>query len=166
MPIEWRRIPRTSRLHPDHLDEAALVPAGDYSQCGEEPPALLLRGVEEFNQGRFFECHETIEEIWLREVGPVKNFYKGLIQIAAGLLHIGRGNYRGCVRLLETGSRYIEPYGPVCQRVDIAGLTAATGACRAVAIQLGRDRLHLFPSQIIPKISLAPPGSSGSDFGP
>lgn len=166
MPIEWRRIPRTSRLHPDHLDETASEGAGDCVQCAGAPPALLLRGVDEFNQGRFFECHETIEEIWLPESGPVRNFYKGLIQIAAGLLHISRGNYRGSVRLLETGSNYIEPYGPICQRVDVAGLTAATGACRAVVIQLGRERLHLYPSQSIPRISLAPPDSPGSDDGP
>ena len=34
--------------------------------CLELPPPALLTGIEEFNRAEFFECHETLEEIWTR----------------------------------------------------------------------------------------------------
>ena len=46
----------------------------------------FLKGIDEFNQQFFFECHETLEEIWLEEHGEERKFYQGIIQIAAGYL--------------------------------------------------------------------------------
>jgi len=64
----------------------------------------------EFNAGRFFEAHEWIEEIWQFERGPVRDLYKGLIQVAAGFVHISRGNQFGASRLLTTALGYLDPY--------------------------------------------------------
>ena len=36
--------------------------------CLQPPPAGLLAGIREFNRGEFFECHETLEELWMAEV--------------------------------------------------------------------------------------------------
>ena len=44
----------------------------------------LLKGIEEFNQGLYFQCHETLEEVWLEEQGEDRLFYQGIIQIAFG----------------------------------------------------------------------------------
>ena len=33
------------------------------------PDPRLLKGVEQFNSALFFECHETLEEVWLEEHG-------------------------------------------------------------------------------------------------
>jgi len=61
------------------------------------PPQLDFyeQGIELFNQGRFFECHEAWEEIWKRSDGAAKLFYQGLIQAAVAILHAQRGNLRG-----------------------------------------------------------------------
>jgi uncharacterized protein len=45
-----------------------LPPAG----CGEPAPPGLLRGIEQFNQREYFECHETLELIWNAEPGPIR----------------------------------------------------------------------------------------------
>ncbi len=52
-------------------------------------------GIELFNQGRFFECHEAWEEVWKRAHGEEKLFYQGLIQAAVAILHAQRGNRDG-----------------------------------------------------------------------
>ena len=38
-----------------------------HEACLEPPPPGLLAGIEEFNRGEFFECHETLEELWMAE---------------------------------------------------------------------------------------------------
>lgn len=73
-------------------------------------PANLAQACREFNSGKYYECHETLEEIWQEEEGDVRDLYKGLIQVAAAFVHITRGNDRGARRLLSTGASYLEPY--------------------------------------------------------
>ena len=73
-------------------------------------PGNLAQACREFNTGRYYECHETLEEIWQEEEGDVRDLYKGLIQVAAAFVHISRGNDRGARRLLSTGAGYLEPY--------------------------------------------------------
>jgi predicted metal-dependent hydrolase len=61
------------------------------------PPVeqLFQQGIELFNQGLFFECHEAWEQAWLRSKGEEKLFYQGLIQAAVAILHAQRGNLAG-----------------------------------------------------------------------
>lgn len=73
-------------------------------------PGNLVRGCEQFNAGLFYECHESFEEIWQDEHGPVRDLYKGLIQLAAAFVHISRGNHTGAERLTRTALGYLAPY--------------------------------------------------------
>ncbi len=73
-------------------------------------PGNLRLASEQFNRGEFFECHETLEAVWQLERGPVRDLYKGLIQVAAAFVHMTRGNSRGASRLLATALGYLEPY--------------------------------------------------------
>jgi uncharacterized protein len=75
-------------------------------------PGNLMLGCDEFNAGLFYECHERFEEIWQQEQGPVRDLYKGLIQIAACFVHLSRANFTGAERLLRTGIGYLAPYRP------------------------------------------------------
>ena len=52
-------------------------------------------GINLFNAGRFFECHEAWEQAWLRSSGAEKLFYQGMIQAAVAILHAQRGNLAG-----------------------------------------------------------------------
>ncbi len=73
-------------------------------------PGNLRRFCEQFNAGRFFESHESLEELWQEERGDVRDLYKGLIQAAAAFVHISRGCPKGATRLLRTSLEYLEPY--------------------------------------------------------
>jgi hypothetical protein len=66
-------------------------------------------GIDLFNQGRFFECHEAWEEIWKRSGGELKLFYQGLIQAAVAILHAERGNLEGAKSLYEKASAKLDP---------------------------------------------------------
>jgi len=73
---------------------------------------LYVRGIVLFNEEDFFECHEIWEELWRRERGPSRQFYKGLIQAAVSLYHSGRGNLRGARTLSARSRACLMPYRP------------------------------------------------------
>jgi predicted metal-dependent hydrolase len=74
-----------------------------------EHPNFYEQGIDLFNEGRFFECHEAWEEIWKRSDGEVKLFYQGLIQAAVAILHAQRGNLEGARSLYEKASAKLDP---------------------------------------------------------
>jgi predicted metal-dependent hydrolase len=77
------------------------------------------KGIDEFNQGLFFECHETLEEIWLENRGEDRSFYQGIIQIAAGYFKWQQGVPAGAIKLWRSGLEKIEPYAPVYLGLDL-----------------------------------------------
>jgi predicted metal-dependent hydrolase len=88
----------------------------------------FLKGIEEFNQGLYFECHETLEEIWLEERGEDRRFYQGLIQIAAGYFKLEQGVPVGAIKLWRMGLEKIEPYGPSYEGIELESFTALVRA--------------------------------------
>jgi len=76
------------------------------------PPDFYEQGIDLFNEGRFFECHEAWEEIWKRSDGEAKLFYQGLIQAAVAILHAQRGNLQGARSLYAKASAKLDPLPP------------------------------------------------------
>ena len=85
----------------------------------------FLKGIDEFNQGLFFECHETLEEIWLEEHGEERSFYQGIIQIAAGYFKLQQGVPAGAIKLWRSGLEKLEPYRPVCLGINVGSFINA-----------------------------------------
>jgi len=85
----------------------------------------FLKGIDEFNQKLFFECHETLEEIWLEDHGEDRVFYQAIIQIAAGYFKWQQGVPMGAIKLWRTGLAKIERYRPIYFAVNVESLVAA-----------------------------------------
>ncbi len=85
----------------------------------------LQKAVDEFNQQLFFECHETLEEIWLEDHGDDRKFYQGIIQIAAGYFKLQQGVPAGAIKLWRSGLDKIAPYAPVHLGVELEDLARA-----------------------------------------
>ena len=68
------------------------------------------QGLTEFNEGKYYDCHETLERCW-QEQGrlsgemsdPHRQFVQGIIQIAVGYHHLERHNVKGALKLLRRG---------------------------------------------------------------
>ena len=58
-------------------------------------PKEFLKFIELFNEGKYFESHEVLEDLWRRTAGEEKLFYQGLIQAAVCLHHLRQGNREG-----------------------------------------------------------------------
>ncbi|HKD65557.1 MAG TPA: DUF309 domain-containing protein [Candidatus Binataceae bacterium] len=81
---------------------------------------LFQQGIDLFNAGQFFECHEVWEQAWLRSAGAEKLFYQGMIQAAVAILHAQRGNLAGSRTLWAKAREKIEhlPSGAVAIELD------------------------------------------------
>ena len=90
--------------------------------CSRKPSATLLAAIRQFNNGAYFVCHETLEELWNDRLDPLRDIYKGVLQIAVGLLHLERGNERGARALLSRGVELVSPFRPSCLAIDLEGL--------------------------------------------
>ncbi len=145
------------------------MPAPEFCErCGEEPNELLLQGIDLFNRRLYFECHEVLEDAWNVELGrkpapyPLArlpdgrcaNLYKGILQVGVGCYHLLRGNYRGALIKLHTGADYLEPFAPVCMRVDIARLIADARALRRTVEAAGPANTAQVDRSLLPIIHL------------
>jgi predicted metal-dependent hydrolase len=122
--------------------------------CDEPPPPLLLEGIAQFNRGEFFEQHETLELLWRAERREVRYLYQGILQIGVAFHHLRRLNHHGTVYMLTRGPRYLAPFAPRCQRVDVKALLMdAAVALRAVE-RLGPAHLGEFDWTLVPTVRL------------
>lgn len=101
------------------------------------PPSLSAdertafdRGLAEFNAGLFFECHDTLEELWSGVRGPSRDFFQGLIQVAVGFHHLGNHNLVGAERLFERALKRLEGYPREYGGLDLGALRADVVAWR------------------------------------
>jgi predicted metal-dependent hydrolase len=122
----------------------------------EEPPLALLHGIEQFNHREYFECHETLEGIWIKERRPIRTLYKGILQVGVGCYHLLRGNYRGAIIKLDSGARYLEPFAPRCMRVDVARLIADARTLHSALTELGPEHFREVDLNLLPIVHLAP----------
>jgi predicted metal-dependent hydrolase len=54
-----------------------------------------LRGIALFNEGKFFDAHEVLEDVWRAASHEEKKIWQGLVQVAVALHHHSTGNYVG-----------------------------------------------------------------------
>lgn len=56
----------------------------------------MEEGVSLFNQQMYWECHESLEDVWMDDKGDnARNVYWAVIQIAAACIHYRDGNQVG-----------------------------------------------------------------------
>ncbi len=119
----------------------------------------MMRGIEEFNQGRFFDAHETWEEAWHVETGPQRDLLRGLIHVAAGYHHlVRRRNFRGAFIKLGSGARLLDRFGRLCRGIDVDSIRRGARLNRDLVFTLGRERLADFDAGLVPLIRPVPPG--------
>jgi uncharacterized protein len=124
------------------------------TECDESPPLLLQEGIAQFNRGEYFEQHETLELLWRAEQREVRRLYQGILQIGVAFHHLRRRNYHGTVYMLTRGARYLTPFSPQCQGVDVEGLLTDAATVLKAVEQLGPDRLEDFDWTLVPTVRL------------
>jgi len=85
-----------------------------------------------FNRGDYYEAHDVLESLWLEQGREAKSgsFYKGLIQLAGGFVHMRKHHEHPAhrihgkrlspaARLLKLAEKNIGPYGLEWEGLEI-----------------------------------------------
>ncbi len=131
---------------------AVAVGAAAAEEAEEALPELVLKGIEEFNKGEFYECHEYLEEAWMREPKRVRFLYQGILQVGVGFYHLGNGNWRGATGLLRNGTIRLKEFEPATAGIDVARLNRECERCLEELEELGRERVGEFDPLKVPKV--------------
>jgi hypothetical protein len=87
-----------------------------------EADRLFREGVALFNGARYWHAHEAWETLWRAAPDDERDFYQGLIKVAAGFLHLSRRNRRGARNKLAEGIAHLHRYEPVHRGIGVTEL--------------------------------------------
>jgi hypothetical protein len=126
---------------------AAKLPRGRTSPLDpDEQHELLHRGVALFSGQRYWHAHEAWETLWRAADEEDRDFYQGLIMVAAGLLHLQRRNARGARNKLTEGLAKLHRYEPAYRGLVVNELVAK---CKLILVDLDAGLLpYLIPPVI------------------
>ena len=74
---------------------------------------------EWYAEGKFYECHDVMEEIWFETAGPRRRFFQGLLQCAVARYHWSNENLHGAQILYHEGTEKLERFRPEYLGVDL-----------------------------------------------
>lgn len=112
----------------------------------------LRKGIEEFNRGDYFECHETLEDVWMLEAGGDKRFYQGLIQLSVGFFHLFNRNLSGAASQWEKGMAKLADYDDEHLGVNLKTLLAGMRRCQGMLDAVRECRQAEFDWSLAPQI--------------
>jgi predicted metal-dependent hydrolase len=100
---------------------AALI-----EECqGKDLNANYLGYFECFNRQLFYEAHDVLEELWLRDKQSANySFYKGLIQYAGAFVHLQKNRLRPAAALFKLAQTNVAKYPASHEQLDTANLLA------------------------------------------
>jgi predicted metal-dependent hydrolase len=76
-----------------------------------------------FNRGLFFEAHDVLEQLWLKNRhGPNGSFYKGLIQLAGAFVHLQKNRLRPAAALFKLADANLKNYPQQHEQLNLSEL--------------------------------------------
>lgn len=75
-----------------------------------------------FNEERFWECHEALEQIWRPETGKERELQQGIILVAAAFVHQQRNRPKVCLSVMKRAYSKLKEFGGTYHGIDIDSL--------------------------------------------
>ena len=122
------------------------------ASCEEPLSELAREGLELFNQGEFYKCHDALEEAWNIDKSPARNLYRGILQVGIAYFQIERGNYRGAIKMLMRVRQWLDPLPDQCRGINIADLRQNAEQVQTALSALGPDRISEFDKNLFKPI--------------
>lgn len=113
-------------------------------------------GILEFNSGKYFEAHDTLEDLWMQTRGEYKKFIQGLIQISVGTFHLTNKNYSAAESQYQRGLTKIKEFENVNSNlvlgVNILHLISQVNYLRSLIKSLLQSNTHTLNYDELPLI--------------
>lgn len=134
---------RLASALPELIEQYArqFDPAGIDLACHEPLSALALKGIEAFNQGDYYLAHEELELAWKEDMGPGRELYRAMLQIAVAYYQIERGNYRGALKMFLRVRQWLSPLPDRCRGVDLGQLKEDVRLVHEALVAVGPQRV-------------------------
>ncbi len=149
----WARSRMVDEL-PDVVTRHVNPPVRELAGCGEGMSEQALLGIEAFNQRDYFEQHEYFETAWLNEAGPIREVYRGILQVGVAFLQIERANWAGAIKMFRRGLPRLRALPEQCMGIDIASFRRAAETIHLEVTKLGPERLDEFDQAQFPSIEM------------
>jgi predicted metal-dependent hydrolase len=143
-------LPDLIQTHARLIDYSGLE-----TDCRGALSELGRKGIALFNRGAYFEAHEELELAWGAESGPIREVYRGILQVAVAYLHITRRNYRGAMKMFLRLRQWLDPLPDACLGVNIAQLRTEAMAAGAVVEALGPDHMDKFDLSLLKPVQVS-----------
>lgn len=133
--------------------EFSLTPEESACACASSLPPLVVHGLELFNAGEYFEAHEVLETAWRAQREPVRELYRGILQIAVAYYHLLHGNSRGAEKMIVRSRVWLGPFPDHCCGLDLAGFRRDTTRVEQVIQRLGPEQIQRFDRSLLRPIA-------------
>lgn len=120
--------------------------------CQKPLADLAERGIELFNQGEYYRCHDDLEAAWRQDTSQGRGLYRSILQVGIALYQVRRNNYRGAMKMLLRVRQWLAPLPDTCRGVDIAAFRHNVETIHTTLLSLGPDQLHAFDWGLVQKI--------------
>lgn len=117
--------------------------------CNAPLHPRAAEGLRLFNASEYFEAHEALEDAWNAEPGPVRDLYRGVLQIAVVYLHITRRNYNGAIKVYARSQRWMKGWPDICRGINVEELRRDAEAAITEVRRLGMDRIGEFDNSLL-----------------
>ena len=115
---------------------------------GQKLDARYLGYFACFNQGRFFEAHEVLEDLWLTDRnGPEGAFYKGLIQLAGAFVHLEKKRTSPACALFRLALGNFEKYPEIHHQLHLRNLAGQIGEWLVALEDSGTSGVQPLPGE-------------------
>jgi len=105
--------------------------------------------MELFNLGHYFEAHEALEAAWRDESGPVRDLYRGILQVSVVYLHITRQNYPGAIKVYQRCRKWLQVWPESCRGVSVGQLRQDLEAVISALKELGPGHIAGFDLSLL-----------------
>jgi predicted metal-dependent hydrolase len=141
---------------PDLLQKYTRIPPykAISAACNEPIATLARQGIEKFNRGEYYACHDDLEEAWRQDESAARDLYRAVVQVAIAYYQIERKNYRGAVKMLLRVRQWLAPLPDRCRGINIARLREDIFVVHETLMGLGPEQLDKFDRALFRPILL------------
>ncbi len=126
---------------------------GRPQQLTAEARAAIQAGMDLYNAGQYWECHEALEEVWLEARPEDKLFLQGLIQASAAFhKYLVQKNAVGGIKLLARALDKLTRYGDDYMGLDMGAFKQGLNTCWREIINLGQQHIEDFDPALVPAL--------------
>jgi uncharacterized protein len=120
--------------------------------CQEELPAGVIAGLQLFNSGEYFKAHEVLEDVWREEPGPIRELYRGILQVSVAYYHLVRGNLIGARKMFRRSQVWLRAFPDYCQGINLAQFRHDFEVVQAIVERSKPDQIIEFDKSLLKPI--------------